>query len=88
LPCDADSDCEIQSGDFGDNETTFDNSGHLKVVVAAALAGISYDFGSSKITKSRIGPMESYALYFPKRYGRPPGMMFVPEPQGNEAIVF
>jgi hypothetical protein len=39
------SDRESQSGDFEDSETAFDNSGHLKVGVVVALAGISYDFG-------------------------------------------
>jgi hypothetical protein len=52
--CDVESDRESQFGDSGDNGTTSDNSGHMKVSAAAALAGISYDFGPSKVTKTRI----------------------------------
>jgi hypothetical protein len=54
----------------------------------AALAWISYDFGPSKITKTRIGLMESYANYFSKGYGQPPGAESVPEPRADEAIIF
>jgi hypothetical protein len=87
-PPGAESDRESQSGDSGDNETTFDNSRHMKVVVLAALARISYNFGQSNITKTRIGSMESYACYFPKGYGRAPGTEFVPEHRANEAVIF
>jgi hypothetical protein len=38
----------------------------MNVAAAAALAGISYDFGQSNITKTHLGLMESYARYFPK----------------------
>jgi hypothetical protein len=38
---------------------TFDNSRRLKVVAVVALAGVCYDFGSSKITKTDIGSLES-----------------------------
>jgi hypothetical protein len=87
-PRDTDSDHERRSSKFGDNETTSNNIGHLKVTAAAALAGICYDFGPLKITKTRIGSMESYADYFPKGYGRPPGSESVPEPRTNEAFIF
>jgi hypothetical protein len=69
--CSADSDRESRSGDSGDSETASDNFGCLIVSVVAALAGISYDFGPSKVTKTRIGSIGSYARYFPKVYGRP-----------------
>jgi hypothetical protein len=39
------SDRESQSDDCEDNETASDNSRCLKVAAAAALAGISYNFG-------------------------------------------
>jgi hypothetical protein len=59
----------------------------MKVTTAATLAGSSYDFGPSNITKTRIGSMESYACYFPKGYGRAPGVESVPEPQANEVVI-
>jgi hypothetical protein len=86
-PHDGDSDRESQSRDSGDSETASNNSSPLKVAVVAALARISYDFDPSKITKIRIGSMESYAYYFPKRYGLPPSTEFVPEPRADEAII-
>jgi hypothetical protein len=43
-----------QSGDFIDSETASDNSRRVKVAAAAALAGISYDFGQSSVTKTQI----------------------------------
>jgi hypothetical protein len=79
---------ESQSGDSGDSETASDNSGRLKVVAAVALAGISYDFGLSNIMNTHVESMESYARYFPKGYGRPPGVESVPEPRANEVVVF
>jgi hypothetical protein len=60
----------------------------MKVGVVIALAGISYHFGLSTIMKTRLGSLESYAHYFPKGYGRPPGAEFVLDPQTNEAVVF
>jgi hypothetical protein len=59
----------------------------MKVTTAATLAGSSYDFGPSNITKTRIGSMESYACYFPKGYGRAPGVESVPEPRANEVVI-
>jgi hypothetical protein len=52
--CDVESDRESQFGDSGDTGTASDNSGHMKVSAAAALTRISYDFGPSKVTKTRI----------------------------------
>jgi hypothetical protein len=85
-PCSAEIDRERQSGDSGDSETASNNSGHLKVSMVAALAGISYNFGPSKIMKTRIGSMESYARYFLKGYA--PGAESEPEPRVNEAVIF
>jgi uncharacterized protein with von Willebrand factor type A (vWA) domain len=56
-----------KSNDSGDSETASNNSGHVKVATTAALAGISYDFGQSNITKTRIGSIENYAHYFFQR---------------------
>jgi hypothetical protein len=39
------SDRETQSSDFEDSKTASDNSMCMKFAAAAALAGISYDFG-------------------------------------------
>jgi hypothetical protein len=68
---DVESDHRSQSGDSGDSETTSDNFRHVKVVAAAALVGISYHFGQSIITKTRLGSLECNARYFLKGYGRP-----------------
>jgi hypothetical protein len=57
-------------------------------ITLAVLAGISYDFGQSIVMKTRLMSMESYACYFPKEYGRAPGVESVPEPRVNEAAVF
>jgi hypothetical protein len=42
---DVEYDRRSQSGDSGDRKTASNNSGHVKVAAAAALAGISYDLG-------------------------------------------
>jgi hypothetical protein len=74
------SNCKSQSGDFRDSKTVSDNSRRLKVAAAATLARISYNFGQSTVTKTRLTSMESYAHYFLKGYCRPPGVEYVPEP--------
>jgi hypothetical protein len=61
---------------------------HLKVVAVAALPGISYDFGSSTITKARLASLENNTHYFLKGYGHPPGVESVPDPRVNKAMVF
>jgi hypothetical protein len=66
---DVESNHESRSGDSGDSETASDSSGRLKVLAAAALAGISYDFGLSSVTKVRVRSMENYAHYFTEGYG-------------------
>jgi hypothetical protein len=53
-----------------------------------ALAGISYDFGPSTITKNHLASLENNTHYFPKGYGHPPDAKFVPDPRANEAVVF
>jgi hypothetical protein len=63
-----DSDRESRYGDSRDSEMASNNSGRLKVAASTALAGISYDFRPSKITKTHIGSMENYAHYFLKGY--------------------
>jgi hypothetical protein len=44
-------------------------------------------FGSSTITVSKIKEMEERG-YFPEGEGRAPGAETVPEPNGDEAIVY
>jgi hypothetical protein len=84
----AKSDCGSQSGDSGNNETASDNSRHVKVAGAATLAGISYNFGLSTITKTRLGSLENNARYFLKWHYQPPGAESIPDPRANEAVVF
>jgi hypothetical protein len=79
---------ESQSDSSEDSETTSDDSRHLKVAVVAASAGITYDYGSSGVTKAHTGLMENYARYFPKGYDRAPGVKLVPEPRANDVVVF
>jgi hypothetical protein len=38
--------------------------------------------------KIGVGSMESYAHYFPKGYGRPPGAESLLDPRANEAAIF
>jgi hypothetical protein len=70
----AKSDRESRSRDSRDSETAYEDSGRLKVAAAATLAGITYDFGSSNITKARVASMENYMRYFPKGHDRTPGV--------------
>jgi hypothetical protein len=86
--CGIESDRESQCDDSGDSETASDNYGRLKVVDVAALVGISYDFGLSIVTKTRLTSMESYTHYFPKGYCRPSCAESVLVPRANEAVVF
>jgi hypothetical protein len=60
----------------------------LKVPAAAALAGISYDFGPSNITKAHLASLEINTHYFLKGYGCLPGVGSIPSPRANEAVVF
>jgi hypothetical protein len=40
------------------------------------------------MTKPHLRSLENYAHYFPKGYGRPRGVDYVPGPHANEAVVF
>jgi hypothetical protein len=86
--CEAASDHESQSGDSKDNETSSDTSTCLKVAVAAALTGITYDFGQLTMMKTCLGSLRNHGCYFPRGYGRPPGVESVPEPWPNEVVMF
>jgi hypothetical protein len=85
---DVETDRESQSSDFGDSETASDNSVRLKVAAAAALAGISYDFGPSTIMKAHLRSLENNTHYFSKGYERPPSAESVLVPRANEVVVF
>jgi hypothetical protein len=58
-------------GDTDDSGDALDNGGHVKIGVDAALAGICFDFGRSKVTKGRISDLESSSRFFPKGFARP-----------------
>jgi hypothetical protein len=60
----------------------------VKVAAVATLARISYDFGQSTVTKTRLRSLESYTRYFPKGYDHPPGAEYVSDPRENEVVVF
>jgi hypothetical protein len=79
---------ENTSRDTDDSGDTSDNGGYVKIGTEAALAGISYDFGLSKVKISRITSLKKSARYFPMGFARAPGMESVPAPQENEAVVF
>jgi hypothetical protein len=74
-----------QSRDTKDSETSSDTSTHLKVV-AAALAGVTYDFWQSTMMKTHLRSLEYHSHYFPKGYGQPLCVESVPEPQADEAV--
>jgi hypothetical protein len=60
------SDLEDPSRGFDNDETSSNNGGRLKIGAEAALAGISYDFRKSGVTKVLIASLESFARYFLK----------------------
>jgi hypothetical protein len=76
------------SGDTGDSGDALDNGGHVKIGVDVALAGISFDFGRSKVTKGRISDLKSSCRFFPKGFARPPGTESISVPNKDEAVVF
>jgi hypothetical protein len=84
----AESDRESRSGGSGDNETASNEGERVKVGATVTLAGISYDFGLSIVTRTRIGSLESYDRNFSMGHDRPPGSESVPNPQPDEAAVF
>jgi hypothetical protein len=82
------SDREDQSDGSGDSKTASDNVERVKIRATAALAGLRYDFGQSTVTNAYLASLESFAHYFPKAYGRPPGAESVLVPREDEAVVF
>jgi hypothetical protein len=54
LSHEATSDNESQSGDFEEGESGSDIATRLKVAAEATLAGVTYDFGQSTMTKARL----------------------------------
>jgi hypothetical protein len=57
----------FEEGDAsGDTGYASDNGGSVKIGADAALTGISFDFGRSKVIKSRILDIESSSCFFPK----------------------
>jgi hypothetical protein len=76
------------SGDTGNSGDASDNGGRVKIGADAALAGISFDFGRSKVTKGHISDFESSSRFFPKGFARPLGIESVPVPNKDEAVVF
>jgi hypothetical protein len=80
-------DQENQSEGSDDRETASNNGGCVKIGDAAALAGISFDFSQSTITKARIASLDGFTHYFLKGYARPPSAESVPSPRENESVV-
>jgi hypothetical protein len=60
----AESNWVSQSSGSSNDETASDEGEHVKVGAATALAGISYDFSPSTLTRIRIGSLESYEGFF------------------------
>jgi hypothetical protein len=85
---DAGSDEEKPSEDTDDNRNASDNGGCVKIGAEAALVGMSYAFGQSKVTRACITSLKNSAHYFLKGFARAPGVKFVPVPKENEAVVF
>jgi hypothetical protein len=56
---DVGSDESDTSGDTGDSGNALDNGGRVKIGVEVALVGISFDFGWSKVMRSRISDLKS-----------------------------
>jgi hypothetical protein len=82
------SDHESQSRDSEDSETGSDTSTRLKVAAAATLAGITYDFRQSTMTKTCLESLRHHDHYFCKGFGRVPSTESVPQPWADEAIMF
>jgi hypothetical protein len=76
------------SGNTGDSGDALDNVGRVKIGADAALAGISFDFGRSKVMKGRVSDLESSSHFFPKGFARPPGIESVLVPNEDEVVVF
>jgi hypothetical protein len=76
------------SGDTGNSGNASDNIGCMKIRAEVALAGITFDFGRSKITRGHILDLEISFRFFPKGFAQPPGIESVPIPKADEAVVF
>jgi hypothetical protein len=61
-------DGEHPSEDTSDSENASDIGGRVKIGVHAALAGVSYIFGQSKVTQAHITSPKNSASYFPKGF--------------------
>jgi hypothetical protein len=60
---DAGSDESNASDDTGDSGNALDNGGHVKIGVEAALAGMSFHFGWSKVMRGHILDLESSSRF-------------------------
>jgi hypothetical protein len=76
------------SDDTGDSGNASYNDSRVKIGVEAALAGMSYDFGRSKVMRGRISDLQNSFCFFLKGFARPPGVETIPVPKENEAVVF
>jgi hypothetical protein len=82
------SDESYTSDNTGDNGNASDNGGRVKIGAEADLAGMSFDFGRSKVMRGRILDVLSSYRFFPKGFARPPGIESIPVPKGDEVVVF
>jgi hypothetical protein len=55
------------SDDTGDSGNASDNGGRVKVGAEAALAGMSFDFGQSKVMRGRVLDLVSSSRFFRQR---------------------
>jgi uncharacterized protein with ATP-grasp and redox domains len=60
----ASDDCESRSGETEDTGPASDDSERMKVAAAAAIVGITFDFGVSSVLKAHITSMENNTCYF------------------------
>jgi hypothetical protein len=84
---DAGSEDHNASDDTGDSGNASNNGGHVKIGAEAALAGMSYDFGRSKVTRGHISDLEKSFCFLPKGFAQSPDVESVPIPKENEAVV-
>jgi hypothetical protein len=70
------------------DDSMYDELGHVKVAVAAAAAGITFNFYHSNVGMTRVMTLESNAQYFLKGYYQAPGTKMIPKPHANEVVVF
>jgi hypothetical protein len=88
VPSDQEEDSDHSgSEDFGSSGNTSNNAGCVKVGADAALHGISFDFGCSKVMKDHILALESFH-YFLKGYAHTPELESVLATNEDEAVVF